>query len=132
MKYWAKPLHFSIDPKKNSTFLYRDGIICIIFSVSNLHMKYTFYIAISNHFKTRFTCHIYTGSPTILYCKSNFLYTLQYISKQCTSQQAFIVKTESSLWTHYTLHITKDKSPRPLSTISVGILNISRQYVYLP
>ena len=40
---------------------YTEATICIFFSVSNLHMKNTFYIATSNHFKKRSTCHIYTG-----------------------------------------------------------------------
>jgi hypothetical protein len=86
-----------------------EATICIFFSVSNLHMKNTFYIATSNHFKKRFTCYINIQGDTILYCKSNFLYTEQYISKQCTSQQAFIVKTESSLWTKDKLQWTNHR-----------------------
>ena len=39
-------------------YKYTEATICIIFSVSNLHMKNTFYIAISNHFKKRSTCYI--------------------------------------------------------------------------
>ena len=72
-------------------------------------MKNTFYIATSNHFKTRSTCYIIIQEGIVLYCKSNLLYTEQYISKQCTSQQAFIVKTESALWTHYKGQITNYK-----------------------
>ena len=53
--------------------------------------------------------HKHTGGPTILYCKSIFVYTEQYKSKQCTSQQAFIVKTESSLWTKDKLQRTNYK-----------------------
>ena len=77
-------------------------------NIKIVYEKYI-YIAISNHLKKRFTCHIYTGGPTILYCKSNFLYTEQYISKQCTSQQAFIVKRVLTL---DKLQITKDKGQR--------------------
>ena len=51
----------------------------------------------------------FTQGDTILYCNFNFLYTEQYISKQCTSQQAFIVKTESSLWKKDKGQRTKDK-----------------------
>ena len=87
---------------------YRDYYRHNFFSIKIVYEKYI-YIVISNHFKKRSTCHIYTGIPTILYRKSNFLYTEQYISKQCTSQQAFIVKRVLTL---DKLQITKDKGQR--------------------
>ena len=69
--------------------------------------------------------HLYRGTlyfivSPIFYIQNNTYQNNAHHNKHSLSKQS----PHFGHITHYTLHITKDKSPMALTTISVGILNI--------